>query len=182
MKYVIASIVFLVVAGLTTQPSANGTKGKSFHILLNKEKKTLINIHQPEIGGPYFLALENIPSFEKLHQLEKLEFNLPSKNCSLIKKKESAFYCASPHRGFLATQSLKGKEVHLMSFSSYPFKGRVFNNESGEMAEQIIYKTSFVLKKGSQSFIFDFHTSGEKSQVNRQVSHYFKPIINPQNF
>ena len=177
MKNLILPILFLIIAGIMTQPKTRNSNPESLHLLLNEKTGAQVHILQEDVGAPFFLTLKNMSkefSLKGLRRFKSLEFKLEAKNCPFATRGES-FYCISPNDETpIATQRLKtGGEIHLLGFSSYPFKGKVFNSQSGEFEEQTIYKTSLKLQRGSRFFTFDFHTS----KRNWQRSHQAAPLV-----
>ena len=166
MKYAVALILFVFVASLNTQPVARSSKGKSFNILLEGKKQAFVNIQQKEIGGIYHFSLGNILP-KNYAKLKELNFDLPAESCLREgRKTQQSFYCFSQQESPLGTQTLRnGQSIHLMSFSSAPFRGKVFNPHLGKEETEVIYKTSLILKKGEELTTFNFHSSPPSEEL-----------------
>ena len=163
MKYVVAFTLFCIVAGLNTQPSVK-IKRDFFRVLLDDKTQSIVDIHQNETN--YVFSLKNMShefSLKGLQLVKDLNFQLPTDSCTLVKKAQTSFYCSSLNPLLpISSQYLKnGQQIHLMSFSSHPFRGKMFNHQSQQLENAIIYKTFFVLSKENKLFTFDFHTLKE---------------------
>lgn len=163
MKNLVALILFLIIAGLMTQRKTNHLTLKSFNVPLNKESEAQAKIFQNQTDNSLFLVLENMSgefSSRGLPLMSSLRFELGNQNCHFTGSEKTGFYCIPQVDEIpIATQKLRsGKMMHLLGFSSYLFKGKVFNSINGEFEDHTIYKTSIKLRMGNQIFALDFHT------------------------
>ena len=139
-----------------------------FIFLLNKSTGSYVRVGLNQAQKSISIAFNKMSedlSIRGLSLLESLKFELRRESCSFVEP-ESILHCVPERReAAILTQGLQpGEEVYLVKFSSYPLRGKFFDEGSGELKEIVVYKTSVVFEKEGRLLTFNFQGFSDSPQ------------------